>query len=217
MEHDLTGVDDAQLVVAVAGGQESALAELYRRHGAAVTGLARRILGDESLADDITQEIFVWLWRNADRFDPKRGRLRTMLLTQAHGKSIDLIRSRNARSERENKLHDRSPADNKAIDTELMEVIEMQQVRNAVNKLPNDERIPLELAYFGGNTYRVVATILDLPEGTVKTRIRSALRRLHGFLNEPSGPLGPMGPSGPNDDATPRTISPRKEDPWTAS
>jgi RNA polymerase sigma-70 factor, ECF subfamily len=225
---EYTEFEDAALVAAIAGGDESALGEVYRRYGPAVNGLARRILSDASLADDVTQDVFVLLWRNCDRFDPNRGRLRTMLLTQTHGKSVDLIRSRNARVLRETKVHETTPVADAAIDAELMSIIEVQQVREAVEQLPSDERIPLELAYFGGNTYRSVATLLGLPEGTVKTRIRTGLRRLHALLNEheidtttetssPNPAQTTQTQSNTQSSTQSNTQSQGKDSPWTAS
>ncbi len=178
---------DAQLVEAVARRDEPALAELYRRFGPLVTGLARRILGDTQLAEDVTQDVFVQLWNNADRFDATRGKLRTLLLTQTHGKCVDLIRSRNARSLREVKVFDDvNHADE--VDAALMALTETETIRAAVKQLPPDERLALETAYYGGNTYREVAVVLGLPEGTVKARIRSALRRLSELLTDTPAP-----------------------------
>ncbi len=200
---ELSQREDATLVSAVAAGNEPALSELYRRYGSLVTGLARRILGDSQLAEDITQEVFVHLWRNADRFDVERGKLRTLLLTQTHGKCVDLVRSRNARSAREAKSFDGVIVDSAELDAELIAMTETEQIRAAVQQLPNDERIALETAYFGGNTYRQVAVVLGLPEGTVKARIRSALKRLHGMLNMSDSPLSKS--------------DEQKDSPWTAS
>jgi RNA polymerase sigma-70 factor, ECF subfamily len=204
---DLSTLDDAALVADVARADEAALSELYRRYGPLVTGLARRILGDSQLAEDITQEVFVHLWRHADRFDVERGKLRTLLLTQTHGKCVDLVRSRNARAAREAKSFDGVTVDSAELDAELIAITETEQIRTAVQQLPNDERIALETAYFGGNTYRQVAVILGLPEGTVKARIRSSLRRLHQMLNQPD-----------TTPPTPAAPAPTKKDsPWTAS
>ncbi len=196
--------DDAALMAAVAGRNEAALQEIYRRYGNVVLGLAARILGDTGLAEDVTQEVFVQLWRTADRYDASRGKLRTMLLTQTHGKCVDVIRSRNARSAREDRVHsgERDAAPD-AVDAELMAITETELIRSAVERLPTEERTPIELAYFGGNTYRQVATILGLPEGTVKARIRSGLRRLHGLLSASDWPTN--------------SSTPRKDSKWTAS
>ena len=196
--------DDTALMLRVARRDEAALREIYSRYGNVVLGLAGRILGDADLAEDVAQEVFVQLWRTAERFDPNRGKLRTMLLTQTHGKCVDVIRTRNARAAREDRVmaSERS-TESDAVDTELMAITETELIRNAVELLPADERTSLELAYFGGNTYRQVAVLLSLPEGTVKARIRSGLRRLHAFLAESDRP------------AHFPTI--RKDSPWTAS
>lgn len=199
-----TPADDAALVASVARHEESALHELYRRYGAVVLGLATRILGDAGLAEDVTQEVFVQLWRTADRYDPSRGKLRTILLTQTHGKCVDVIRTRNARANREDRVHsgERTIIPD-PVDAELMALTETDLIRSAVDRLPTEERTPLELAYFGGNTYRQVAVILGLPEGTVKARIRSGLRRLHGLLSASDWPAS--------------FATPRKDSKWTAS
>ena len=89
----LSETSDAQLVVAAALGRDDALAEIYRRHGGAVIGLARRVTGSAAEAEDVTQDVFLRLWHHPDRFDPTRGSLRTFLLTQCHGRAVDLVRS----------------------------------------------------------------------------------------------------------------------------
>ncbi|MGH9057768.1 MAG: sigma-70 family RNA polymerase sigma factor, partial [Acidimicrobiales bacterium] len=98
---DLSGAGDAMLVVAIGRWNDSALAEVYRRHGGAVHGLARRVLGSESRAEEITQDVFVDLWRRPEVFDPARGSLRSFLLTVAHRRSVDVLRSEASRAARE--------------------------------------------------------------------------------------------------------------------
>jgi RNA polymerase sigma-70 factor, ECF subfamily len=178
--------DDATLVAALAGRDEVAMEELYRRYGGSVAALALRILGDRALADDVAQDVFLGLWRAPERFDPERGRLRTLLLTQTHGRCVDVIRTRNARTAREEKVASEPPAPADAVDAALMALTEAEQVREALAQLPYEERSVIELAYFGANTYRQVAMLLNLPEGTVKGRIRAGLRRLHALLNDPA-------------------------------
>jgi RNA polymerase sigma-70 factor, ECF subfamily len=175
----MTELSDSELVHRIALADESAMATIYERYGARVFALANRVLGDRSLAEDVTQDVFLKLWRNPHGFDPDRGKLRTLLLTQAHGRCVDVIRSRNSQSERETKIaHDPTTIASDAIDAELMALDEAEAVRIALDALPPHERTVLDLAYFGANTYRDVARILSLPEGTVKTRMRSALQRL---------------------------------------
>ncbi len=178
---------DAELVDAIAARDESALAEVFKRHGQAVLGLARRLLSDPTLAEDMTQEIFVRLWNEPTRFDPHRGKLRTLLLTQTHGLAVDNIRSRNARRRREERVTYEAPPHSPDVDAAIMALTTAEQVRAALATLPTDERTAIELAYFGANTYRQVAELLGVPEGTIKTRIRTGLRRLHVAIADPNG------------------------------
>lgn len=201
--NELVRADDAALMLGLQERSDAAMAEVYRRHSAEVMGLARRILNDKTLAEDVTQETFLLLWRTADRLDPNRGRLRSILLTSAHGRAVELIRARNSREARERKVHDATPEDSADLDRELMALTEAEHVRRCVAALPAEERIPLEMAYFGGNTYREVAVILDLAEGTVKGRIRAALRDLHALVADTDSPPR-------------RSRASREDRPWTA-
>ena len=195
----LSEADDATLVAAISDRHEPALEEAYRRHAPAVAGLARRLLGEGALAEDLTQEIFLRLWRQPERFDASRGRLRTLLLTQSHGHAVDLIRQQTARSRREERVEREPKQPPPDLDAELIALNEVEHVKSALDALPADERIAIELAFFGGHTYRQVAAILDVPEGTIKSRIRTGLRRLHGFLK-------PV--------LDPENIAPQKDQPW---
>jgi RNA polymerase sigma-70 factor, ECF subfamily len=176
--------NDSCLVALVAEGNEDALREIVCRYGQAVFGLARRILHDESLAQDIAQEVFVGLWQRHDRFDATRGSLRNLLMSQTHGRSVDLIRSRHARQAREEKAVGDQPIVVIDIDAALMSRTTATHVRQALLQIPSQEAVAIELAYFGANTYKQVAVLLELPEGTVKARIRSGLRHLNELLRE---------------------------------
>ncbi len=180
----LKGSTDAGLMALVAEGNEDALCEIVSRYGQSVFGLARRILHDESLAQDITQEIFVGLWQRHDRFDSTRGSLRNLLMSQTHGRSVDLIRSRHARQAREEKAVCEQPIVVIDIDAALMSRMTAAHVRRALLQIPSHEAVAIELAYFGANTYKQVAVLLELPEGTIKARIRSGLRHLNELLRE---------------------------------
>ena len=105
MTDDLTGASDAALVVAIGRWRQDALAEAYRRHAGAVFGLASRVVGDRTLAEEVVQEVFLRLWDAPDRFDAARGSLRSYLLAQCHGRSVDLIRSEQSRRNREDREH----------------------------------------------------------------------------------------------------------------
>jgi RNA polymerase sigma-70 factor (ECF subfamily) len=175
---------DAALVVAVARYRRDALAEIYRRHAGSVHALARRVLGDSHLAEEVVQEVFLALWRAPDRFDPDRGSLRAWLLAQCHGKSVDLVRAESARrgrEEREVRLRAESGYD---LEREVWDLAVAERVRAAVGSLREEERRAIEVAYFGGRTYREAARMLGEPEGTVKTRIRTGLRNMRAILDE---------------------------------
>ena len=174
----LREASDAAVVVAIGRWREDALAEAYRRHGGAAFALARRLLNDKELAEEVLQEVFLRLWNNPDRFDPERGSLRSYLLAQTHGRSVDLIRSETSRRRREERDARGTAEDPIDIEREVVEHSVADHVKEVVAGLPADERKAIELAYFGGHTYRQVAAMLGAPEGTVKSRIRSGLQRM---------------------------------------
>ena len=175
---------DAELGGAVSTGDEAALAELYGRHGGPCLALARRILADRVLAEEIVQEVFLRLWRAPDRFDPERGSMRSFLFAQVHGRAVDLVRAETARRAREQRDAFRSPTIDDDLERAVADLAEAETIRRAVGSLSEGERSAIELAYFGGHTYREVAVLLDQPEGTVKSRIRSGLLRLRAALIE---------------------------------
>lgn len=173
---------DAALMVAVGRWQEEALAELYRRHGAAVHNLARRVIGSAELADEVTQEVFVDLWRRPQQFDATRGSLRTLLVTKAHSRAVDVVRSEQARRIREQRSAASMATAGYDVDRFAWDLAIADHIKDAVDTLPHDERVAIEMAYFDGMTYRKVAQVLGTPEGTVKSRIRTGLGRLRSLL-----------------------------------
>jgi RNA polymerase sigma-70 factor (ECF subfamily) len=177
-------VSDAQLVTSIARYSEIALAEVYRRHGGAVYGLARRVLNNASEAEDVTQDVFLRLWNQPDRFDPSRGTLRSFLLTQSHGRAVDAVRSLKARRHRESGEARRTATAEYDMQHEVWDLAVADQVARALGDLPDDERRAIELAYFDGHTYVEVADLLGQPEGTVKSRIRNGMRRMRAVLVE---------------------------------
>jgi RNA polymerase sigma-70 factor (ECF subfamily) len=179
---DLVSVSDATLVVSIGRWHEEALAEVYRRHGSAVYGLARRVVGSNTLAEEVTQDVFVDLWKRPERFDPERGALRTFLLTRAHGKAVDLIRSEAARSAREEKSARETVASGYDLDRYAWDLAVADRVKLALDSLPVERRA-IEMAYFDGKTYREVASTLGEPEGTIKSRIRTGLRRFREAMS----------------------------------
>jgi RNA polymerase sigma-70 factor (ECF subfamily) len=173
---------DASLVVAIARYHQEALAEVYRRHAGAVFGLARRLLSDRALAEEVVQEVFLRLWNDPERYDPSRGTLRSYLLAQAHGRAVDMLRSEGARRAREERQARATAEAGYDVEHEVWDLATADQVRQAIERLPAAERRCIALAYFGGHTYREVAAELSEPEGTVKSRIRAGLKRLRQEL-----------------------------------
>lgn len=179
---DLSTLSDASLVTSIGRFSEEALAEAYRRHSGAVFGLARRILRDETLAEEITQEVFLRLWDHPEKFDADRGSLRSFLLAHTHGRSVDVIRSESSRRAREDKDARLTANAGQSIEEEVWQMALADHVKDALADLKDGERRAIELAYFGGHSYREVAEMLGEPEGTVKSRIRSGLKRLQASM-----------------------------------
>jgi RNA polymerase sigma-70 factor (ECF subfamily) len=186
---ELSGASDATLIVAIGRWNESALGEVYRRHGGAVHALAQRVLGPGGRAQDVTQDVFVDLWKRPERFDPARGSLRAFLVTVAHGRAVDMLRSDTARVAREQRTARETATGGYDLENQVWDLALADQVKDAVGALPEGERRAIELAYFGGHTYREVATMLGEAEGTVKSRIRRGLRRMRDALVEEMGPV----------------------------
>ncbi len=184
MMSPLQDLSDGALVVAIGRWRQDALAEAYRRHAGAVFALARRLLQDATTAEEVVQEVFLRLWNAPDKFDPDRGSLRSYLLAQTHGRAVDILRSDASRRRREERDVRQTAEAGYDLEHEVWDLTVSERVKGAVNTLPDDERRAIELAYFGGHTYREVAVILDAPEGTVKSRIRSGLRRMRNELAE---------------------------------
>lgn len=174
--------DDVGLLIAVARYDGDALAEAYRRHAGAVFALASRMLWERATAEELVQEIFLRLWEQPERYERTRGSLRTFLLMDAHARCVDRIRSDSRRRNREERVGRAEMAEAYDVDLEAWDLTLAEQVREALDTLQDGERAAIELAYFGGHTYREVAHILDLPEGTVKSRIRTGLTRLRAQL-----------------------------------
>lgn len=182
----LAAADDRELADLLVARRQDALSEAFRRHSGQVFGLARKVTRDRTLAEEVSQEVFVRLWNRPDAYDPGRGSLRSFLLSHTHGRSVDLIRSEASRRIREEKDGIRQAARARpSIEEEILDLEAAEQVRTALASISEHERTAIELAYFAGHSYRQVADILGEPEGTVKSRIRSGLRKLGPHLGEP--------------------------------
>ncbi|MFO7960899.1 MAG: ECF RNA polymerase sigma factor SigK [Nitriliruptoraceae bacterium] len=175
--------DEEALLLAVARGDQAAFAALYDRIGSLVHGIVRRVVRDPAQSEEVTQEVMVEVWRTAVRFDPDRGSARTWILTMAHRRAIDRVRSEQASRNRTRHVADHQYARDFDEVSERVEVsFEHEQVRTALSTLTDLQRQAVELAYYQGYTYREVAELLDTPVGTVKTRMRDGLIRLRDAL-----------------------------------
>jgi RNA polymerase sigma-70 factor (ECF subfamily) len=165
----------------LAARDQRALTELYDQFGGNVFGLAARVIGDRRAAEDVTQDVFLALWERPGAFDPQRGRLRTFIGTLAHRRAIDFVRREEARRRRAARDAN-AVAPIPDVDELALAIVTAEQVRAEVERLPDEQRAAIELAYFGGRTYRQVADELGIPEGTAKSRMRLGLRRIADVL-----------------------------------
>jgi RNA polymerase sigma factor (sigma-70 family) len=168
--------DDVWLHQRIIAGDDGALAEAYDRWSGLVHSLAARVTDDRTAAEDVTQDVFVHLWTRPEAYDPSRGGLRSWLCVLARSRALDWLRRR--------RTHARYNAaaamltDQAEVDDALLWETEAKVVREAVRSLPEPQREAVQLAYYRGRTYRQVASELSIPEGTAKSRLRTALASL---------------------------------------
>lgn len=179
------GLDDRALVARVSEGDGGALEALYRRYGRPCYGLARRILADDQFAQDVVQEVFLTVWRDASRFDAARGGFSSWLLTMTHHKAVDAVRrEENLRKRRTTSdVLEGRESDAPKVEEEVWSLLRRSRVRDALQTLPAPQREALTLAYFGGYTQREIAGLTSTPLGTVKTRMLAGMRRLRETLD----------------------------------
>ncbi len=173
------------LVGKVARGDSTAFASLYDELGSSVFGVARRVVRDPNRAEDVTQEVFLEVWRKAPSFDDARGSAKTWILTIAHRRAVDAVR----RNESQKKYDGRAVVDEVQHTPEPVETVirdeEHSQVRDCLQTLTELQMESVRLAYFNGYTYSEVAALLDKPLPTIKTRMRDGLIRLRDCLEAP--------------------------------
>ncbi len=183
---DPASAADQELVTRVTAGDQAALDELYRRHSRPVYSLALHILRDPATAEDVTQEVFLKLWRQSESYVPERGALGSWLLSVAHNRAIDVVRRRRLREEY------RLPGSQEVGDVvadgsidpgDAAGIAEMARtVRSALERIPPAQRQAIEMAFFQGKTHVEISDELGEPLGTAKTRIRLGMRKLRSLL-----------------------------------
>lgn len=180
-------VTDEVLMARLARQDIEAFESLYNRYGTLVFSTALRVLGDPDAAEDVTQEVFLRIWRHPDRYAPQRGHFVPWILSVARNGAVDAVRSRGRRrrheidaEEPERDLPSDGGRDDPALMAELVD--ERQKVRRALACLPADQRRAISMAYFGGYTQQEIADLLREPLGTIKTRIRLGMQKLRLLL-----------------------------------
>ncbi len=181
------GADLADLLRRSSRGDEAAFAALYDATAARLFGLVLRIVRDHAMSEEVTQEVYLDIWRQSARFDAERGSAMSWMMTIAHRSAVDRVRASEA-SRRRDDAHAAASQDVEFDTTaeSAQASLEAQRVRRALTTLTDAQRSAVELAYLGGYTHTEVARLLDLPLGTAKTRIRDGLIRLRDTLGVPA-------------------------------
>lgn len=163
----------------VAQGDEDAFAELYDMVAPGVYGMTRRILRNPAQAEEVAQEVLVEVWRTARRYDPAKGSVLTWVMTMAHRRAVDRVRSEEAMQRRNERAGvEAHPIPAAGVDGEVLDGLDRARVARALDELTSTQRESVELAFYGGLSHTEIATLLGVPLGTVKTRIRDGLIRL---------------------------------------
>lgn len=186
---DYTALQDSELMDRLCGRDLAAFEALYDRYGDLVYSVALRVVGDTYVAEDVTQDVFIRVWRKPQRFDEQRGKFVTWLLSVARNRSIDERRSQSRRMRHEalpptTDEEDVLPSNDERDDPGLATVLsdDRAAVREALEVLPHEQKLAIHLAYFGGLTQQEIANKLGQPLGTVKTRIRLGMQKMRGAL-----------------------------------
>ena len=185
------GPAGADLVLRIRAGDRGAVDELYDRYSRPAFALARRVLADEVLAEDVVQDVFLSVWRDPGAFDAGRGSFSSWLMAMVHHKAVDAVRReeshRRRQSRAEEDLARSTPTSSRDVEDEAWSRVMSEQVRGALSALPAPQREALTLAYYGGYTQREVAALTSTPLGTVKTRMLAGMRRLREELGGAAG------------------------------
>ena len=164
-------------------GDERAFAGIYDALSAPVYGTVKRVLRDPAMSEEVTQEVFVELWRTAARFDPTRASVSTWAVTIARRRAVDRVRTEQSQRNRADRASQRRPDDVEHTDVSAIASLDVERVQRALAELPDDQRVVIEMAFIDGDSHSEIAERLDLPLGTVKGRVRGGLKKLGGRLD----------------------------------
>lgn len=183
MTMQLTLSNDEELADRLRQRDDRAMAEVHTEHQSALFGTARAVLRDRDAAFDVTQDVLAHLWEHPEKFDPQRGSLRSYLITKTRSRALDVLRSETSRRRRESRtLGDHRTE--RAVDEMVTDASSAHLLRKHLTSLEARERDAISLAFFGDLSYREVAAMLSIPEGTAKSRIRTGLARLRQEMGE---------------------------------
>lgn len=171
-----------ELLVAVAGGDREAFARLYDRTSSRVFGLVRKLIIDTAQAEEVTQEIYLEIWQNASRYDEMKGGAMGWIMTMTHRRTVDRIRASQASHDRDLRIGVRDFQDADDIADSVETIVESERVKKALERLTELQRQAITLAYFGGLSHTEISAHLQVPVGTIKTRLRDGLIRLRDEL-----------------------------------
>jgi RNA polymerase sigma-70 factor (ECF subfamily) len=183
IQHD-SGRTDAELVSALQSQDEDALRALTKRFGALVLGVARKVLAEPTLAEEVAQDTFVTLWRRPKAYDPSRGGLSSYLARIARNKAVDLVRKEESLKRTRDQLLEEQSSIDRTVSEPVEEMVQRKVLMDALAELSEVQKEALVLAYFGGRSYREVSEELQIPEGTAKSRLRDGLLRMRELMGD---------------------------------
>ncbi len=176
---------DEDLMSLMESGDEEAFAALYDRHSRAAYSLSYRMMGDRQAAEDLTQDAFLKVWRSAGGYRSERGSVRTWILSIAHNRGIDQLRSLASRRRTQDRVEQSAPRSQPSeAFAETWRNRQREQIREALSTLPEEQLKILELAYFSGYTHVEISNLMDLPLGTVKGRMRLGLKKIREYFDQ---------------------------------
>jgi RNA polymerase sigma-70 factor (ECF subfamily) len=170
------------LIQLVQEGDDVAFAALYDELAGVVFGTVKQVLRDPAMSEEVTQEVFVEMWRTAARFDPERASVATWAITMARRRAVDRVRREQSQRDRLERSATQRPLEVAATDDTVVASIEAERVGRALAELPDEQRVVIQMAFLDGDTHGEIAERLDLPLGTVKGRVRLGLKKLGGRL-----------------------------------